>query len=310
MLREHRRKPFDVIHGLWADEPGWLSATAARRLGVPSVVTPLGGELVALPEIGYGGRLSRLNRYLVSRSLESASRVTVGSRSLATLAAPYQVAVDLLPIGVDHVRFQPGPSRSALLAGEPRLLHVASLVPVKGQRDLLRAFAKVRQSVPGAGLNIVGDGPLRDPLARLAAELGVSQQLRFHGHVPHEALPDYYRAADLCVLASLHEGQEWVTQEAAACGRTSVGTRVGVIPDLEPATRAVQIGDCDALAHAMVDLLGNRDGLRARGEAAHREIVDRYALDTTVERLGHLYARLTCKPVAENESRAPRSART
>ena len=77
--REHRLRPFDVFHGFWADEPGFVAVRAARSLGVPSVVTLLGGELVSFPEIGYGGRRSTLNRYLAGRALAGASRVTAGS---------------------------------------------------------------------------------------------------------------------------------------------------------------------------------------------------------------------------------------
>ena len=57
IVRRHRRRPFDVLHGLWADEPGFLAVAGGRLLGVPSVVSLMGGELVGLRDIGYGGQL-------------------------------------------------------------------------------------------------------------------------------------------------------------------------------------------------------------------------------------------------------------
>lgn len=291
--REHRRTPFDLLHAFWADEPGYVAYRGARSLGIASVVTLLGGELVELPGIQYGGRRSRLNRILTSRALRGASQVTAGSRYLASLTAglahPEPI---LLPMGVDVSRFHPGDPVPSLLMGETKLLHVASLVPVKDQSTLLRAFAEVARALPEAGLNVVGDGPLRPALERLSHELGLERRVRFHGAVRHDQLPPYYRSCDLAVMSSLHEGQEWVTQEAAACGRTTVGTRVGVVADLEPATTAVPTGDPRSLARAILDALFDPRHLRARGAEARKRILEGYTLERTVAALSRLYRSL------------------
>jgi glycosyltransferase involved in cell wall biosynthesis len=287
--REHRREPFDVLHAFWADEPGFVAVRAARALGVSSVVTLLGGELVSFPEIEYGGRRSRLNRFLAATALAGASRVTAGSTSLASLARP-RAEPSILPIGVDLDRFRPGEALPSLLAGKTRLLHVASLVPVKDQRTLLRAFARVSRAVPDSALNVVGSGPLEGELRSLSKALGIERRIVFHGAVAHDQLPSYYRSADLAVMSSLHEGQEWVTQEAAACGRTTVGTRVGVVADLVPATIAVPSGNPEALASGILDALSDRTRLRARGLLARSEVVARYSLSGTLKALTSLYA--------------------
>ena len=64
ILAEHRQRPFDLLHGLWADEPGFLAVAAGALLRRPAIVSLLGGELVGFPDIGYGGQLSRANRWL------------------------------------------------------------------------------------------------------------------------------------------------------------------------------------------------------------------------------------------------------
>lgn len=286
--REHRREPFDVLHGFWADEPGYVAVRAARGLGIPSVVTLLGGELVSLPAIGYGGQRSRLNRLLAAQALAGASRVTAGSRYLASLAARMATPT-FFPIGVDLDRFSPGEEVPSLLEGGTRLLHVGSLVPVKGHRTLLRAFAEVHRAVPDAVLHLVGAGPLERELRRRTRGLGLERQVVFHGAVPHHELPRYYRSADLALSSSLHEGQGWATQEAAGCARTTVGTEVGVVPDLEPATVAVPPENPGALARAVVDVLSDRPRLRARGHLAREKAMERHSLASTLKALPSLY---------------------
>lgn len=107
IARQHRRAPFDVLHGLWADEPGFLAVLAGRLLGAPTVVSLLGGELVGFADIDYGGQLSRVNRWLTGQALRRAQRVTVGSATLHALAAGLVNADRLatLPLGVDTALF-------------------------------------------------------------------------------------------------------------------------------------------------------------------------------------------------------------
>ena len=65
----------DVIHGLWANLTGLAAAMAARRHRVPSVVSVCGGEFVAIPDIGYGGGLSRGSRWMARTTTRSASAI-------------------------------------------------------------------------------------------------------------------------------------------------------------------------------------------------------------------------------------------
>ena len=70
------------------------------------------------------------------------------------------------PSAVDLERDTESPLRvGRVLEGAPSILHVASLVPVKGQEILLRAFAKLKCKYPGAVLHLVGEGPLWESLS-------------------------------------------------------------------------------------------------------------------------------------------------
>jgi glycosyltransferase involved in cell wall biosynthesis len=92
-------------------------------------------------------------------------------------------------------------------------------------------------------------------------------------------------------MSSLHEGLHWVTLEAAACGRTTVGTSVGVVRDLAPATIAVPCRDPEALASGILDVLADRSRLRALGLLAREEVARRYSLSGTLKALTSLYGR-------------------
>jgi glycosyltransferase involved in cell wall biosynthesis len=191
-----RRRSFDVLHGLWADEPGFLAVAAGRLLGTPAVVSLLGGELIAMPDIGYGGQLSRINRWLIRLALRGAVCVTAGSAYLRQLAQLH-VSADRLrttPFGVDTALFHPGPgsvSPTSPAEEEIRLLHVASLSPVKDQATLLRAAAHLQAQGRSFVLEVVGAGALEPALRALAGQLGVA--IRFRGAVPHDQLPLIYR---------------------------------------------------------------------------------------------------------------------
>lgn len=291
VVAEHRRRPFDVLHAFWADEPGFLAVTAGRLLGIPSVVSLAGGELASLPGIGYGGQRSRVNRLLIGISLRGAIRVTTGSTYLRDLALRSVPAnrVRLAPLGVDTGLFQPDAPDRMPLDGHIRLLHAASLTLVKDQATLLRAFARVADAVPAAHLHIVGDGPLRDELEALSVALGVAGRTTFHGAVPHDRMPAYYRAADLCLLTSLHEAQGMVTLEAAACGRATLGTAVGLLPELAPWARSVPVGDAAALTSELIAVLRQPGATAALGEQALCDVRSRFTVEHAVATVMDLY---------------------
>lgn len=258
IMERARRRSFDLVHGLWADEPGAVAAIAAGLLRVPALVSLMGGELVAMRDIGYGAQLSRANRLLLRFALSRATKVTVGSSYLLRLAMPRVRSgrLTLLPLGVDTRRFRPdGPSRQVPVTGERPLLHVASLSAVKDQSTLLRAVAIVARAVPGVHLNMVGDGPRRSALEELTRKLGLTSQVTFHGAVRHQQIPDYYRAAEICLTSSRFESVGMTVLEAGACGRSTIGTSVGVLPELHPATRSVAVRDASALARCITETL-------------------------------------------------------
>lgn len=173
-------------------------------------------------------------------------------------------AVHFSPTGVDFDRFAPGNRASAraargLAQDERVLLYVGRLAAEKGPEVLIEAFAMVAQAIqPAPRLVIAGSGPLRDALTEQVQASGVSQFVDFVGNVPHEALPQWYRAADLTVIPSLLEWFGAVAVESLACGTPIVGTEAGGLVDIVAefeCGRLVPPHDAQALAAAIISAL-------------------------------------------------------
>lgn len=296
LAAEHRRRPFDVFHAFWATEPGAIAALAGRLLGIPTLVSVAGGELVALADIGYGDGLNAAARLKTRLALRWASAVGAGSRYALDLAQDRLAAergqiARLLPLGVDTRRFQPRPSADALAS--PRLVHVASLVPVKDQRTLLRACSLLARDGMAFELDVAGTGPLAARVAADASSLGLADRVRWNGDVRHDRLPALYQAADVFVLSSRHEAQGMALLEAAASGLPVASTAVGVAPELAlHGARVVEVGQARALADTIEFLLRDAPTRHAMGEAARAHVGWAYELGKAMERFRATYLAL------------------
>ncbi len=294
MLRKlHREQRFDVLHAMWADETGLIATWAGRVLGVPAVVSLAGGELARLPQVDYGLQRSAFSRWVVRQALEGADRVlpACAYTERLILAAGYRVdakRVRRVALGVELPKEFTAEAQRGTEKGlhQRRLLHVASLVGVKDQSMLLRALARLPETIT---LDVVGDGPERERLRVLARELGVSQRVIFHGAVAHPEMSRFYQEADLHVLPSLHEGFGMVTLEAAAHGLLTVGTAVGILPDVPALGVSVPVGDDTALAVAIRDLLADSAALRERGQQARRAVEQGFTITHTAAALREVY---------------------
>jgi glycosyltransferase involved in cell wall biosynthesis len=147
---------------------------------------------------------------------------------------------------------------------------VARLQPEKGVAVFLRAAARLAQSVPDAGYVVIGDGPQRGMLERLAADLGVA--VSFLGFRPDG--PALVGELDLLVIPSFSEGTPLVVLEGAAAGVPVVATPVGGIPEqVSDGIEGLLVppGDDRALADACRRILADRAfGARLAAAAADR----------------------------------------
>ena len=274
IVRLHRVAGFDLLHSIWSGSGGLIAVTAGALLRRPSLVHVAGGELVALPEIGYGGALTLRGRVRERLILRRASAVTAASAPIVATLAQLGVSARRVPLGVDLSTW---PAREPL-PREPhqtaRLIHVASLNRVKDQTTLLRALAALTQARIAFEMDIVGEDTLGGEMQALTQALGLSGRVRFHGFLTQRSLRPLVEAAHVMIVSSRHETGPLVALEAAVVGVPTVGTTVGHIAEWAPsAAVAVPVADSAALANGVASLLRNEERrLRIASEAQRRAL--------------------------------------
>lgn len=229
--RIHAECPIDVIDAHYVYPDGAAAVALGKELGIPVVVSARGTDLNLFPDFP-------AIRPKIEAALADADHLICVCEELREVAVRLGVPLiktSVIGNGVDTTRFSPGPrdvARASLgLPEEGRiLLSVGHLVERKGFHVVLPAFAALPD--PTAHLVLVGDGPERAALERQAHELGIEGRVTFAGARLNEELPDWYRAADVFVLASSREGWPNVLCEAQATGLPIVATSVWGIPSI------------------------------------------------------------------------------
>jgi glycosyltransferase involved in cell wall biosynthesis len=259
---------FELLHAYWALPAGFVATAAAQQLRIPAVVTVSSGEWVSIPDLRYGLQRRWIDRRAVAATMKRATHVTVCTRYMARLARQHSVAVDVIPIGVPTVE---GASIVRPAGGPWRLLHVASINPVKDHRTLLHAMQLVVKAAPDVHLDVVGADTLDGAIQSLSTKLGLDAHVTFHGFQPTDALAHFYARAHVHVVSSRHEGASVATLEAAAAGLPTVGTNVGYVADWASeggGAIGVPVANPTALAAAVVDLLKSPPKRQAVAAAA------------------------------------------
>jgi len=263
ILAEHRRAPFGVVQAIFSGPCGLIAVAAAKLLRVPSTVHVTGGELVAMRDIGYGGRLSWKGRLRERLALRGAKAVTATSAPVIELLHALGIQAQRVPLGVDLRKWPPLAPRPRR-DGAARLVHVASLNRVKDQATLLHALARLAKTGVEFEMDIVGTDTLQGAIMELVRALELDSRVRFLGFRTQRELRPIVESADLLVMSSRHEAGPFVLLEAAVAGVPTVGTTVGHIAEWAPsAAVAVPIGNPERLADAIHTLLAD-ESLRLR----------------------------------------------
>ena len=178
-------------------------------------------------------------------------------------------------------------------ASGPLLVVPRRLFPKNGVRYLVRAMPEIAAEIPGIEAVLVGDGPEREPLERLAAKLGVSERVRFLGAVPNARMPGILSSAAAAVIPSLMEATSVAALEAMACELPVAASRVGGLPEIvdEAVGTLFEPGDPADLAKRLVALL-RRTTLRECGRRARERVATRWSNDLLVDRHLEVYRSL------------------
>ncbi len=177
--------------------------------------------------------------------------------------------ITVVHCGLNHDRYRLDPAVGKSAA--PTLLFVGRLRKYKGLDWVLRVLPRVLERVPGARLEIVGDGPWQPELVKQAAARGVAHAVAFRGFLPFAEKVKLMQSAWAVVQPSPKEGWGLTVVEAGACGTAVVAADS---PGLRDSVRRDETGllvpydDDAALADALVRVLGDtalRDRLASAG---------------------------------------------
>lgn len=265
-LRYHRKTGVPLVvsyHGDWAPDFG----SPFRRLGVT-----VANRLITEPILREAAAIISPTRIYIKNS---------------RFLGRYRDKVVVIPNGI-----VPGECRTSLTREEARLhlgipseafiiLFFGYLTPYKGPDVLLQAFESFATRIPEAMLVYAGTGTLLSSLQQEVARAGLTDRVRFLGHVNDTVKPLVYRAADLFSLPSTRSSESFgiVNVEAMASGLPVISTRIGGIPDVvhsEENGLLVEPNDVGALAEAIKRLYGDPDLCRHLGREALNS-VDQYS---------------------------------
>lgn len=246
----------------------------------------------------------------VAQEMAGARAIVAASDFVAALvrkALPATTRIEIIPRGVDLLRFDPAAVRTEKLVRQMQdwraddlsavILMPGRVSPGKGHDILLRAMARMTNKQ--ATLLIVArdedNSKYRETLLKLIAELHLEGRARFVGYAPD--MPVAYMLADVVVVPSrTPEAFNSICAEALAMGRPVVATRAGGTPDIIVDGETgwlVPPADPDALARALDHALSLDEAARVRlGEASRLHITVHFALARVGERMINLYQEL------------------
>ena len=245
---------------------------------------------------------------------------------LVRIGVPGERIHKLTP-GVDLERFAPRPRSDELiekygLQGKKVLLTVARLVPRKGHKVVLQALPKVLREIPNLKYLIAGEGPEKDNLQKLVAELGLQEVVVFVGDVPHDEICDFYSLCDVFIMVNrLEAGGDvesfgMVFTEANALGKPVVGGKSGGAAEavLDGKTGfLVDPGSAEEVASRLLLLLNNEDLCKRMGLAGLTRAQAEFNWSTRAQALREINADLVMRArrrqwqkAAASKSRKPK----
>lgn len=286
----------DLLHAHTATNAIW-ALLAARKMGRP----------VVFSEYGFNSARTLKHRLFERSRTRAAEHVTANSEALRqeilqrTQIPPERT--ETIHSGLEPTRFTPGARRDAVRdrlevdTDTAVILNVARVHPVKGQRFLVEAAARVLRSRPDTTFLLARheSSPLEASLAERAREFGIERRFRFLNPDDLDvSVTDLMAASDLFVLPSLSESLPITALEAMAMALPVVATDVGgvkeVVADGETGM-LVPPGDVPRLARAIIEL-GSPAKRATMGAAGRRRFETEFTSATMVARVEQMYRNL------------------
>jgi glycosyltransferase involved in cell wall biosynthesis len=205
------------------------------------------------------------------------------------------------------------PSRPPVLA-PPTVAFAGRLVMEKGVEVLIEAFAKVKREVPEARLIIAGEGPEKERLQKLIADLELSSSVTMPGHLDQAEIERWLSRAWVQVVPSRWaEPFGLVAAEAMMAGTAVVASDSGGLREIVQDRQTgllVPPGDVNKLAQALVQILQDRELAEQMGKAARKVALECFNEETYIDKFVELYQTLDFggvrTPAVQRQTAVPR----
>lgn len=224
-------RSYDHILAMWALPSGEFAYRLSREFSIPYSTWCLGSDIYAWakrPVIkGQIARVLNESTHVFADGDDLCARV----KNWLTINCVFMAS--FRPLDGDLPSVTPSSNRA------PRFLYLGRVHPAKGTVELLEAFARVADRLPGATLNIVGDGPDLARMRQHAIESGIAHAVSFAGPVGRDAITAAYRKCDFVVIPTKSDSLPLVFSEAVQAYRPVIGTDVG---DLGAFIRRFNVG--------------------------------------------------------------------
>jgi glycosyltransferase involved in cell wall biosynthesis len=270
LRRLARTFPFELVHAHNAVPAA--DAVSRARMHVPLVVSVHGGDVF------YTARRGGAGARAVERGLGAARLVLANSEGIAELAREHGArAARVVHLGAEMPAGQPSRAHAPATGTDaPSLVTVAHLIARKRHADVLRALAVLGARHPSLRYSVIGAGPERVALEGLAARLGVSERVDFHGQLEPRAALERVRESTLFVMPSTDEAFGVAYIEAMAAGLPAIGCRGEPGPEEIAAAGdgfvLVPPGDIERLTQRIDELLSDPQRLREAGQRARASV--------------------------------------
>ncbi len=286
---------YDIIHTHiptpWSADWSLIDSIIKRKPLVLSYYNDITGR-------GAAGSIANLyNSTVLKLLLKKADKIIIiqenYSHSSSHLSG-YEDKIVVIPCGADVERFTP----SKVHRHENTIFFLSLLDEFhryKGLEYLLKALKIVKKVIPNFKLMVGGKGVLMEHYRERASSLGLAENVEFHGFIPDDKLTEYYSSANVFVLpsiSSIQEGFGIVALEALSCKTPVITTEiVGVSSDLKKENAGIIIPprDPDALAAAVIKILGSSDMQRKMGENGRRLVKAKYTWKSIAEMMEKVY---------------------
>ena len=169
-------------------------------------------------------------------------------------------------------------------------IHVANFSPQKNHRLLIKAFGQAVKQSPNLKLLHVGDGELRNEMEKFVKEKKLEQSIYFLGL--RQDIPELLAACDVFILSSDWEGTPMTILEAMAARKPIIATAVGGVPELvENGVTGLLVPpkNTQALAEAILQLVGNSTLREEMGREGQRKALERFDINQIARQYEELY---------------------